>query len=177
MTEKADFVVIKKYCIPLLGNHTFQDMNLLHWNCENILAISNYTPITKEQLLAEYKPVFDGIGRLEGDYHLVVDNSIPPVVHPPRKVPIALKAQLKGELDRLEKLNIITQVSEPTPWVSSCLMVVKPNKLRICIDPKDLNKALKRSYYPLPTIEEVLPQLTKAKVFSILDAKNGFWHV
>ena len=56
-------------------------------------------------------------------------------------------------------------------------MVVKPNKLRICIDPKDLNKALKRSHYPLPTIDEVLPQLTKAKVFSILDAKNGFWHV
>ena len=56
-------------------------------------------------------------------------------------------------------------------------MVVKPNELWICIDPKDLNRALKRSYYRLPTIEEVLLQLTKAKVFSILGAKYGFWHV
>ena len=111
-------------------------MNLLHWNSENILAISNFTPITKEQLLTEYKPVFDR--RLEGDYHLVVYQSCPPVVHPPRKVPISipLKAQLKSELNLLENLNIITQVSEPTPWVSSCLMVVKPNMLWICIDPK-----------------------------------------
>ena len=117
MTEEADFVVIKENCTPLLVNHTMQDINLLHWNCENILAISNYTPITKEQLLTEYKPVFDGIGRLERDYHLVVYKSIPPDVHPPRKVPIALKAQLKGELNRLENLNIITRVSEPTPWI------------------------------------------------------------
>ena len=122
-------------------------------------------------MLAEHKPVDNGIGRLEGDYHLVVDKSIPPVVHPPRKVPIGMKAQLKGEFDRLEKLNIITQVIESTPWVSSCLMVVKPNKLRICIDPKDLKKALNCNYYALPTFEEVIPQLTKAKVFSILDDK------
>ncbi|XP_061190307.1 uncharacterized protein K02A2.6-like [Saccostrea echinata] len=177
MTQEADFVIIKDNCTPLLGNNTLQDMELLQWNSENILTISNYSPITKEQLLTEYKNVFEGIGRLEGDFNLVVDKFIPPVAHPPRRVLLALKAQLKDKLDRLENLNIIAQVSEPTPWVSSCLMVVKPNKLRICIDPKDLNKALKRSYYPLPTIEEVLQQLTKAKVFSILDAKNGFWHV
>ncbi|XP_062596409.1 uncharacterized protein K02A2.6-like [Saccostrea cucullata] len=73
-------------------------------------------------------------------------------------------------------MNIITPVSEPIAWVSSCLMVVKANKVRICIDPKDLNKALKRSHYPLPTIEEILPNLSRAKVFSVLDARNGFWH-
>ena len=99
-------------------------------------------------MLIEYKPVFDGIGRLVREYHLLVDKSIHPVLHQPRKVPIALKAQLKGELDRLENL-----------------------KLRFCFDPQDLNKTLKQSYYPLPTIEEVLPQLTKAKVFSNLIMK------
>ncbi|KAL9964865.1 hypothetical protein ACROYT_G028567 [Oculina patagonica] len=54
----------------------------------------------------------------------------------------------------------------------------KPSgKLRICIDPKDLNQALKRSHYPMPTIEEVLLRLSNAKVFSVLDAKDGFWQV
>ena len=55
--------------------------------------------------------------------------------------------------------------------------VIKPNKLRICIDPKDLNRAIKRSHYPIPTIEEVATKLNNAKVFSVLDAKSGFWQV
>lgn len=50
-------------------------------------------------------------------------------------------------------------------------------KIRLCIDPKPLNKALKRSYYPLPVTDDLLPKLTKARVFIVVDAKNGFWHV
>lgn len=56
-------------------------------------------------------------------------------------------------------------------------MVVKSNKVRICIDPKDINRALKSSHHPLPTIEEILSNLSHAKVFSVLDERNGFWHV
>lgn len=40
-----------------------------------------------------------------------------------------------------------------------------------------LNQALKRNHYPLPTIEDVLPSLSDAKLFTVLDAKNGFWHI
>ncbi|XP_061170331.1 uncharacterized protein K02A2.6-like [Saccostrea echinata] len=175
----TEFVVIKEDCMPLLGNKSLQHMELLNWRKENILSVRQLlpSPLSKKQLLAEYPDVFEGVGRLAGKYHLVLDENIQPVVHPPRKVPIALKPLLKAELDRLQEMNIITPISEPTQWVSSCLMVMKPNKVRICIDPKDLNKALKRSHYPLPTIEEILPNLSRAKVFSVLDARNGFWHV
>jgi len=55
---------------------------------------------------------------------------------------------------------------------------VKNNgKTRLCIDPKPPNQALKRNHYPLPVIDDLLPELSKAKVFSVVDAKNGFWHV
>ena len=50
-------------------------------------------------------------------------------------------------------------------------------KIRLCIDPKPLNQALKRNHYPLPVIDDLLPELSKAKVFSAVNAKNGFWHV
>lgn len=50
-------------------------------------------------------------------------------------------------------------------------------ELRIWIDPKHLNQIIKRSHYPLPTIEDLLPDLSKAKIFSVVDAKNGLWHV
>jgi len=69
-------------------------------------------------------------------------------------------------------------VSTPTDWVSS-IVIVKKNKsdIRICLDPTDLNKAIKRPHFPLPTIEEVIADLNSAKVFSTLDAKSGFWQV
>ena len=49
--------------------------------------------------------------------------------------------------------------------------------IRLCIDPKPLNQALKRNHYPLPVIEDLLPRLTDAKIFTVVHAKNGFWHV
>ena len=55
----------------------------------------------------------------------------------------------KKELDRMVEEEILTSVNEPTDWVSGMVTVVKPNKLRICINPKDLNRAIKRSHYPV----------------------------
>ena len=81
-------------------------------------------------------------------------------------------------MDELVKKQAICPVKDPTDWVSSLVIVRKPNgDLRICIDPSDLNKAIRRSHYPLPTIEQILPDLKNAKVFSLLDAKDGFWQV
>ena len=53
----------------------------------------------------------------------------------------------------------------------------KDGKLRICLDPQDLNRAILREHYPLPTIEEVATRLHGAKVFTVLDVRHGFWHV
>ena len=68
----------------------------------------------------------------------------------------------------------VTPISDLTDLVSSMLTVVKPNKLNICIDPKDLSRAIKRSHYSIPTIEVVATTLNNAKIFSVLDAKSGF---
>ena len=91
---------------------------------------------------------------------------------------MALRDKLKAELDKLTDLSIITPVTTPTPWVSSMVAAAKPNgKIRLCLDPKDLNKAIQREHYPLPTIEEVATRLHGAKLFTKLDVRNGFWHV
>ena len=61
---------------------------------------------------------------------------------------------------------------------SNVVIATKPlGDLRICIDPKELNKVLKRERYPIPVIENVLPELSKATVFTKVDARNGYWHV
>lgn len=55
---------------------------------------------------------------------------------------------------------------------------MKPiGKIRLCLDRRPLNKALKRNRYPMPIINDLLPDVCKARVFSVVDVKNGFWHV
>ena len=71
---------------------------------------------------------------MEGKLHLEIDGTVTPVINPPCRVPFALKDKLKSELNRLEGRQMIRKVKEPTEWVSSLVVVKKPNgKLRICI--------------------------------------------
>ena len=78
----------------------------------------------------------------------------------------------------MEELGVIRKVEEPTEWVSSLVVVEKPNgKVRLCLDPRDLNKAIQREHYPMQTVEEVAAELSDAKVFSVLDATSGYRHI
>ena len=77
----------------------------------------------------------------------------------------------------MEKEGIIIHETKPTDWISSLVVVQKPGKLGGGIDPRDLNRAIKRPKYQMPTVDEVLPKLAKAKVFTVLDAKDGFYQV
>ena len=115
------------------------------------------------------------MGELPGEYDIVTDDSVQPKILPSRRVPVALRPKIKAKLDELVERKVIVPVTEPTEWVSSMLVVVKPNKIRICLDPRDLNQAIKREHYQMPTIEEVATRLSKAKKFTVLDAKDGFW--
>lgn len=57
------------------------------------------------------------------------------------------------------------------------LLVKKNNKIRLCLDPVCLNKALLREEFQMPTLDEILAELKDAKVFSTFDAKKGFWQL
>ena len=118
----------------MLGIVTLADCDVLS------LAISP----TSNTILEEYKDVFEGLGELPGEYKITTDESVKPKVHPPRRVPVAVRPRIKEKLDELVQRNVITPVTEPTEWVSSMLAVIKPNKIRICLDPRDLNEAIKR---------------------------------
>ena len=82
-----------------------------------------------------------------------------PVRHAPRKVPIHLGDAFKEEIKSLVELGILEEVTEPTDWVNSYVIVEKDSgnhhdlnhtikrKLRICLDPKDLNETLEGEPY------------------------------
>ena len=121
---------------------------------------------------------FDHVGNMPGTYTIHLDPSVPPAQHARRKVPIEYKEQIEKALQQMKDLNIITPVTIPTEWVSSITYPRKPDgTLCICLDPRDLNKAIIREHYKTPTLEEISHKLAGATVFSKLDAKDGFWSV
>ena len=133
--------------------------------------------MTKDTVIENYTDVFSGLGKLHGKYHIDIDESVKPVQNNTRRVPVPLKDELKNKIKDLEQTGVIAKVNQPTPWINNMVVVKKPNKLRICIDPFHLNKAIRRNHYPTPTIEDIMPRLTKARIFTIVDAKDGFFHV
>ena len=101
-----------------------------------------------------------------------------PIAYTPRKMPIGSHEKLKKELDGMEKTGVIRKVDEPTEWISSVVVVEKPNsELRIFLDPRDLNKEIKREYYKLPTFEEIASKLSGEKAFTKIDANKGYWQI
>lgn len=122
--------------------------------------------------------LFMGDGCLEGEYKIEIDNTVKPVQLLKRRVPVSMMKPLKEELQDLQRRGIIAPVERSMNWISNMVVVQKPSgRLRVCIDPRPLNRALKCSHFPLPTIDDILPEMSKAKVFTVCDVKSGFWHV
>ena len=50
-------------------------------------------------------------------------------------------------------------------------------RLRICLDPKDLNRAIKRNHHVTPTLEELTHKFAGSTIFSKVDARHEYWSV
>ena len=177
---------------PILGRKACLGMNISQYMDNNeihkpevgnapvyTMTSASSLGLNRADLIRQFPRVFaEEVGQLEGEYHIKLHATIPSVQHAPRRVPVALRDQLKAELDKMTEQGIISPVTAPTPWVSSLVVVPKKNgMLRLCLDPKDLNKAIQREHYPLPTIEDVATRLHGAKVFTKLDVRSSFWHI
>ena len=182
----TEFILIKENLTPLLGTKVIQQMGLIQVhgaNFEKVAATKTMDKAsgtkTAQEIIEEYKDVFEGdLGTLEGKQHLAVDPTVLPNVFPLRWVPFAIKPKFMSELERLTDIGVLMPVDEPTDWASHLVIAMKESgDLRLCLNPKQLNKALKRERYPLPRIEDVLPDLSHAKVFTKVDARNGHWHM
>ena len=167
---KVLFIVAEMDSVPLLGLNTCKKLSLINRVMTVDCQYSN--------LIHEYTDCFGEIGSLSKVHHLTIDGNSSPVIQAPRQVPFALREKLKEELDRMVRLDIIDKVEGPTDWVSNLVIVEKPNgKLRVCLDPRDLNQAIKRQHYQLPTAEDILSKMAGAKYFSKLDASSGYWQL
>ncbi|XP_030831434.1 uncharacterized protein LOC115920236 [Strongylocentrotus purpuratus] len=138
-----------------------------------------HTPITSvSDLKQTYPDQFDAIGSFSGKAMLHLKDDAEPTIDAPRKCSVHLKDKIKAELDNMEKQGVIRKIEHHTDWCSSMTTVVKKDgSIRICLDPRRLNDALKRCPHKIPTLEEVQPIFAGAQFFSKLDAKAGYWSV
>ena len=122
---------------------------------------------------------FDGVGTIkDAIVKLNVDQSIIPVIQPPRKIPQAMVDLLKHEIERMMMLGVIRKldINEATDWCHNLVLVWKPNgKLRVCLDPQTINKALRFNLHNARTFQDVMSLIRKVTKVSKIDANSGFW--
>ena len=118
------------------------------WN--TVIPKDNRLVTSKEQIMARFPDVFEGIGKFPGKpYEIQLVPNVPPKQTPCRPVPIHLKEAFKTEIDKMLKAGVLKPIQEATLWINSFVLVKgtdkqgKP-KLRICLNPSNLNKAIIR---------------------------------
>ena len=169
--RQIEFYVVDTQQTPILGLKASQELSII----KIILNVNDTTQSTINQ----HPTLFKGLGCLKTPYRIQVDMTVPPVIVPPRNQPAPLRDRLKTALNEMEAQCVIRKVDEPTQWVNSLVVVEKPQskKLRICLDPRHLNKAIQREHFQLPTLEDITTRLTGAQMFSKLDANHGYWQI
>lgn len=159
--KTADFYVFKDYGKILIGYDTATALGVLKIG-ENVNQIE----------------MNERIGKMKGIVvNIPIDESVKPVAQPYRRMPVALEEIVNKKIDELLEMGIIEKVNGPSNWISGLVAAPKANDVRVCVDMRRANEAVKRENYPLPTIEDFLPHLGKGKMFTKLDIKNAFHQV
>ena len=171
---KLPFYVTREPYNAILGQDACEELNLV-----KRVEIDEVTEsMTKEEMLEEYKDLFEGLGSFEREYNIEVNQEVPSVIQPARRFPYTRLDRLKATLEKMERQEIIAPVDRPTEWVSNLTVVEKKNgTLRVCLDPKPLNEAIRRERHSIPLPEDVQHKLNGKTVFTILDERSGFWQV
>ena len=172
-SQPIEFFVVQSAPTPILGFSASRKLNLI-----KLILSLQYGQLSTDKILTEFSDLFEGVGKLEGECKIILKEGAQPSIQPTRRIPLSLQSKFKEELDRMENLGVIEKVTHPTDWVNSAVVVEKPDgTLRVCIDPHDLNKAIKRPHHPMPTFEEAVQKHVGAKYFSKLDARTGYWNL
>ena len=135
---------------------------------------------SKELTLHSYPDVYEGIGCFLGPlYHIQIDQHVTPKQTPCRPILVHLKEAFQQGIDKMCKVGVLQPVCEANPWINSFVLFegkdkLENLKLRICLDPTKLNKAIVREPYHFKTPGDIAHLLAHSYIVSVCDCKEGY---
>ena len=170
--------IIDKPCEPVLAGQSAVQLGIIQFDAKPEV----YQPVQMIQctrnealqdVLKKYPQNFEGLGKMKDhQVKLHVDPRVKPVAYQARRA-----AQ---EIDKMIAQDVIEEhpPTQPTPWVSNAVIAPKPDgAIRVTLDARNVNKAIKASNLPIPRHEDIKAKLSVAKVFSKMDFKSAFWQL
>jgi hypothetical protein len=143
-----------------------------------VSCATQVTPLHEIPIVCEFPDVFtDELPGLPLDRDVEFAIELVPGTAPISRRPYRLSpnelAELKTQLNELLDKGFIRPSS--SEWGCPALFVKKKDQyLRLCVDYRPLNAVTIKNKYPLPRIDIIFDQLTKAKVFSKIDLRSGY---
>ena len=137
---------------------------------------------SKEQIVKYYPDVFEWIGEFPGPpYDIQLDPGVPAKQTSCCQIPVHLKEAFQQEVNKMLHARVLKPVQEATPWINSFVLVEDKDKsgnvkLRICLDPRNLNKAIVREPYHFTTPENIAHLITDVCTMTVCDCKKGYLH-
>ncbi|UYV63431.1 K02A2.6-like [Cordylochernes scorpioides] len=178
-SEILEFLVVDLPAPPILGLAACKKLELI-LKVESLEQDHTRTKMdaSPTKIIESYRDVFDEIGTLPGEHSVILRENAQPRIQLARRIPFALKKPVEMELKSMEEQKIISKVDQPAEWAHPMVIIKKPNgKVRICMDPRELNPWIKMEYRQLPAPEGIIADITKSPIYTVLDAKSAFWQI
>ena len=171
----ATIYIINRKVETLLSGKVCEQLGIIKFNKSNIANVEAIDK-DKQDLQGKFPNLFQGVGKLNNyQVHFHVDDDIKPVCQPKRPTPFHLKSKFDRAVDELETEDIIEEHVGPSPWVSNVVLAPKDDGgVRVTVDMREPNKAIKPTRQPITRPEEIKAQLSPYRVFSKLDFKSAF---
>ena len=99
-----------------------------------------------------------------------------PIKMRPYRTPIKTREVIDKAINEMLDADVIRR--SRSPWSFPVVIVDKKDgSKRFCVDFRKLNQVTKKNSYRLSLIDDILALLGKAKYFTSLDLKSGYWQV
>lgn len=160
---EANFYVADEFGKVLLGYETAKQLGVLVIRTGTVNVVDAIEPLGKiKNVLVDIPIKSDAKG----------------IVQPYRRVPAPLEKLVDKKIDEMVQQDIIEKVNGVAKFISPVVVAPKDvDDIRICVDMRQVNTVIERENHPLPTMDDCLPHLNEATVFSKLDVKQAFHQV
>ena len=109
---------------------------------------------------------------------LEMDTTVPPVAQTTRRLPHSMRKKVNEKLHEMEEQGIIEKVKGVTPWLSPLIPIPKKGgDLRLVLDMRVPNQALKRRRVQFPTVDDILHKMEGATIFTEVDLSQGYLQI